>query len=192
MARQNKRLGGIRMTFKIERRRLARLGLYGALGVAIGAVAPAVPAQAQGQLVLYCAVNEEWCRAAVTAFERDTGIKVAMTRKSSGEVYAQVKAESANPRGDVWWGGSGDPHMQAAEEGLTLEYKSANMDALLDWAVRQWEQSKNRAVGIYSGALGFGYNTKEIAAKKIAEPKCWADLLDAKLRDEVQVADPNS
>ena len=29
----------------------------------------------------------------VTAFERETGIKVAMTRKSSGETYAQVKAE---------------------------------------------------------------------------------------------------
>jgi iron(III) transport system substrate-binding protein len=66
------------------------------------------------------------------------------------------------------------------------------MDALQDWAVRQWEQSKNRAIGIYSGALGFGYNTKEIAAKKIPEPKCWADLLDPKLDDEVQVADPNS
>jgi iron(III) transport system substrate-binding protein len=160
------------------------------LTLAAGTVSPA--AQAQGQLVLYCGVNEEWCRAASAAFERDTGIKVAMTRKSSGEIYAQVKAEGANPRGDVWWGGTGDPHMQAAEEGLTIEYKSPNMDALQDWAVRQWEQSKNRAIGIYSGALGFGYNTKEIAAKKIPEPKCWADLLDPKLDDEVQVADPNS
>jgi iron(III) transport system substrate-binding protein len=156
----------------------------------IGAVSST--AQAQGQLVLYCAVQEEWCRGMVTAFERETGIKVAMTRKSSGEFYAQVKAEASNPRGDVWWGGTGDPHMQAAEEGLTLEYKSPNMGQLQDWAVRQWEQSKNRAIGIYSGALGYGFNTKELANKKLSEPKCWADLLDAKLRDEVQVADPNS
>src|SRR3712207_8084882 len=48
--------------------------------------------------------------------------------RSSGEVYAQVKAEAANPRGDIWWGGTGDPHMQAAEEGLTVEYKSPNID----------------------------------------------------------------
>jgi iron(III) transport system substrate-binding protein len=173
--------------------RITRL-IRGALaaGTALGAAALAPAAQAQGQLVLYCGVNEEWCRAASAAFERDTGIKVAMTRKSSGEIYAQVKAEGANPRGDVWWGGTGDPHMQAAEEGLTVEYKSPNMDQLQPWAVRQWEQSKNRAIGIYSGALGFGYNTKEIAAKKIPEPKCWADLLDPKLDDEVQVADPNS
>jgi iron(III) transport system substrate-binding protein len=149
-------------------------------------------AQAQGTVVIYCGVQEEWCRAAVTAFERETGTKVSMTRKSAGEVYAQLKAEAANPRADIWWGGTGDPHMQAAEEGLTEEYKSPKLSELHDWAVRQWEQSKGRTVGIYSGALGFGYNVKEIAGKKLAEPKCWADLLDPKLKDEVQVADPNS
>ncbi|NIX78128.1 ABC transporter substrate-binding protein [Microvirga terricola] len=149
-------------------------------------------AQAQGALVMYCGVQEEWCRAMVNAFERDTGIKVAMTRKSSGEIYAQVKAEAANPRADIWWGGTGDPHMQAAEEGLTQEYKSPKLGELQDWAVRQWEQSKNRAIGIYSGALGFGYNTELIKSKGVPEPKCWADLLNTKLKDEVQMADPNS
>ena len=82
--------------------------------------------------------------------------------------------------------------MQAAEEGLTVEYKSPKLGELQDWAVRQWEQSKGRTVGIYSGALGFGFNTKELAGKGLKEPTCWADLLDAKLKDEVQVADPNS
>jgi iron(III) transport system substrate-binding protein len=172
------------------RRRGRQLGslALGVLFLALGARA----ASAQGALVLYCGVQEEWCRLAVTAFERETGVKVSMTRKSSGEVYAQVKAEAANPRADVWWGGTGDPHMTAAEEGLTQEYRSPKLAELQDWAVRQWEQSKGRAVGIYSGALGFGYNTKEGAAKQAGEPKCWADLLDPKLKDEVQVADPNS
>src|SRR5215207_10085726 len=147
-------------------------------------------AQAQGALVMYCGVQEEWCRAMTTAFERETGIKISMTRKSSGEIYAQVKAEAQNPRADIWWGGTGDPHMQAAEEGLTLEYKSPNMGELQAWAVRQWEQSQNRAVGIYSGARGFGFNTEQLKSKGLAEPKCWVDLLDAKLKDEVQVADP--
>src|SRR5687767_13778723 len=75
--------------------------------------AGAAQAQGQGELVMYCGVQEEWCRAMTTAFERETGIKVSMTRKSAGEVYAQVKAEAANPRADIWWGGTGDPHMQA-------------------------------------------------------------------------------
>ena len=159
--------------------------------VALALIAPGY-AFAQGNLVLYCSVQEEWCRAAMAAFERKTGIKVAMTRKSSGETYAQVKAEASNPRGDIMWGGTGDPHLQAAEEGLTVEYKSQMLKELLPWAVKQAEQSKYRTVGIYAGVLGFGYNTELLARRKLPEPKCWADLLDPKLKDEVQVADPNS
>src|ERR687893_1493621 len=160
--------------------------------LAAGTMLTSGQARAQGALVMYCAVDEAWCRSMVNGFERETGIKVSMTRKSSGEIYAQVKAEAANPRADIWWGGTGDPHMQAAEEGMTVEYKAPKMGELQDWAVRQWEQSKNRTVGIYSGALGFGYNTDLVKSKALPEPKCWADLLDAKLKDEVQVADPNS
>ena len=159
--------------------------------VAAPALFPA-GAAAQGSVVLYCAVQEEWCRAMVTAFERKTGIKVAMTRKSSGEIYAQVRAEASNPRGDIWWGGTGDPHMQAAEEGLTVEYRSPMLKELQPWAVRQAEQAKYRTVGIYAGVLGFGFNTELLARRKLPEPKCWNDLLSEKYKDEVQVADPNS
>jgi iron(III) transport system substrate-binding protein len=150
------------------------------------------PAQAQGELVVYCTVQEEWCRPMMQAFERATGIKVAMTRKSSGETFAQIKAEAANPRGDVWWGGTGDPHLQAAEEGLTLEYRSPRLADLQPWAVRQAEQSKFRTVGIYAGALGYSYNTQQLARRNLPEPKCWADLTRPEYRDEIQVADPNS
>jgi len=160
-------------------------------GLTLAALA-AVPAQAQGSLVLYCSVQEEWCRAMSTEFEKATGIKVAMTRKSSGETYAQVKAESANPRGDVWWGGTGDPHMQAAEEGLTEAYNSPVNSQLHDWALRQHADTKGRTIGIYTGALGYGYNAKVLAAKKLPEPKCWADLIKPEFKDEVQVADPFS
>ncbi len=150
------------------------------------------PAAAQGELVVYCSVQEEWCRPMVAAFEKATGIKVSMTRKSSGETFAQIKAESANPRGDIWWGGTGDPHLQAAEEGLTLEHKSPMLAELNDWAVRQAEQSKFRTVGIYAGALGYSFNTEQLKKKNLAEPKCWADLTKPEFKDEVQVANPNS
>src|SRR5260370_4968948 len=168
------------------------LALAGAALAALAAILAPRSALADGNLVLYCAVQEEWCRAMVTAFERQSGIKVAMTRKSSGEFYAQIQAESANPRGDIWWGGTGDPHMQAAEEGLTIESQSPNLSGLHDWAVRQWEQSKHRAVGVYAGALGYGDNTQLLKKKGGSEPQCWADLVDPRFRDEVQVADPNS
>jgi iron(III) transport system substrate-binding protein len=128
----------------------------------------------------------------VTALEKATGIKVSMTRKSSGETYAQIKAEAANPRGDVWWGGTGDPHLQAAEEGLTESYKSPRLADLHPWAVKQAEASKYRTVGVYAGALGFSFNTVELAKRKLPEPKCWADLIKPEFKGEVQVANPNS
>jgi len=120
---------------------------------------PQAIAQTGGNLVLYCGNTEDWCRTMTAAFERQSGIKVAMLRKSSGEIYATLKAEASNPRADIWWGGSGDPHMQAAEEGLTQEYTSPNMGELHPWAVKQWELSRKRAVGVFAGAMGFSYNT---------------------------------
>jgi iron(III) transport system substrate-binding protein len=161
------------------------------LGAAVLVANPLI-ASAQGELVLYCTVQEEWCRPMVAAFEKATGVKVLMTRKSSGEFYAQLKAEAANPKGDVWWGGTGDPHLQAAEEGLTEPYKSPRMGELQTWAVKQWEASKGRTVGVYAGALGYSFNTAELAKRKLAEPKCWADLAKPEFKDDVQVANPNS
>jgi iron(III) transport system substrate-binding protein len=155
----------------------------------LGTAASAAMAQS---LTLYCSPQEEWCQIMVQAFEQETGIKVAMTRKSSGETYAQVKAEASNPRGDVWWGGTGDPHLQAAEEGLTEAYESPMLGELHDWAVKQHKASNGRTVGVYAGALGFGYNTELLAQKGIAAPACWADLVKPEFKGEVQIADPNS
>ena len=131
-------------------------------------------------------------RDAVTAFERETGIKVAMTRKSSGEIYAQVKAEAANPRGDVWWGGTGDPHLQAAEEGLTVEYKSPKLEriARLGGAPVGAVEEAHRRHLFRRARLRLQH--QGAGSEGRPEPKCWADLLDPKLKDDVQVADPNS
>src|SRR5690242_7292270 len=111
--------------------------LFSASILAAGAASS--PASAEGSLVMYCGVQEEWCRAMSTTFEKETGIKVAMTRKSAGEVYAQLRAEASNPRADIWWGGTGDPHLQSVEEGLTLEYESRANNDLHDWALNQWK-----------------------------------------------------
>jgi iron(III) transport system substrate-binding protein len=158
----------------------------------LAGLAAVAPARAQAPVTVYCSILEEQCRLGVTNFEKATGTKVTMVRKSTGETYAQIKAEASNPRADVWWGGPGDPHMQAAEEGLLEEYRSPRLAELHDWARQLAEQSKHRTAGIYLGALGVGYNTEVLKRKRLPEPKCWADLLDPKFKDEVQVSDPSS
>ena len=150
-------------------------------------------AQAQeSRLNVICSAAAEWCTMAQTAFSKSTGIKVNMVQKGSGEALAQVLAERANPKTDVWFAGTGDPHLLAAEQDLTLEYKSPSLSQLHPWAQRQAEQSGYRTIGMYSGVLGFGYNTELLAKKKLPVPKTWADLLKPEYKGEIQVANPTA
>ena len=166
---------------------MRRLSLLAAL-----TLATAGAAQAQGRLTLYCSSDEAWCQQAKTEFEKATGIRVDMTRKSSGETYAQIKAEASNPKGDIWWGGTGDPHLQAAEENLTQAYVSPNRRRVAEFSINQAKASKDRTIGIYSGALGWGYNEEMLRKEGLPAPQCWADLIKPIYKGKIQIANPNS
>jgi iron(III) transport system substrate-binding protein len=152
----------------------------------------AASASAQSQVNIICSAQAEHCNLVQTVFSRISGIKVNLVHKGSGEAGAQLNAERANPKTDLWYGGTGDPHMQAAEVGLTIEYKSATLPQLYDWAQKQAAQAGYKTVGIYSGPLGISYNTESLAKKKLQPPKCWAELLDAKWKGEIQAPNPNT
>lgn len=158
-------------------------------GLALFASTIAVQAQ---EVTVYCSILEEQCREGTALFEKMTGIKVTMVRKSTGEVYAQIRAEAANPKGDVWWGGPGEAHLQAAGEGLVTPYQSPLMPELYPWAQDYAKKAQFGTNGIYLGILGVGYNTEVLKKRNLPEPKCWADLLDPRYRDEIQIADPAS
>nr|WP_242473298.1 MULTISPECIES: ABC transporter substrate-binding protein [Rhodoferax] len=147
----------------------------------------------QAQTVnVICSVQAEWCNMIGTVYAKTTGTKINVSMKGSGEALAQLIAEKDNPKTDIWFGGTGDPHLQAAELGLSLEYKSPTLPQLQSWAQQQAQQSGYRTVGIYSGPLGFGYNTELLAKKKMQPPKTWADLLNPALKGDIQSANPAS
>jgi hypothetical protein len=75
-----------------------------------------------------------------------------------------------------------------ADRGLCL----ADAHQLHDWANSQAVASKVRTVGIYSGALGYSYNTDLLKKQGLPEPKCWADLIKPVYKGKIQVANPNS
>ena len=162
------------------------------LATALSVSAFAAHAQGAGQLNIICSVQAEWCSMIGTVYARTTGAKINIVQKGSGEALAQLIAEKDNPKTDVWFGGTGDPHLQAAELGLTAEYKSPSLADLHPWAQQQARQSGYKTVGIYSGPLGFGYNTELLAKRKLAVPKTWADLLKPEYKGEIQVANPSS
>ena len=156
------------------------------VGLGSGAV------MAAEQVNIICSVQAEWCNMISSVYARSTGTKVNMSMKGSGESLAQLIAEKENPKTDIWFGGTGDPHLQAAEQGLTLEYKSPTLPQLYPWAQQQAKQAKYRTVGIYSGPLGFAYNPELLAKKKLPVPKSWADLLKPEYKGDIQVANPAS
>lgn len=154
-------------------------------------MAVSIPAKAQ-EVTVYCSILEEQCREGSALFEKMTGAKVTMVRKSTGEVYAQIRAEASNPKADVWWGGPGEAHLQAAGEGLLTPYQSPRTSELYPWAQAYAKNAQFGTNGIYLGVLGIGYNTEVLKKRNLPEPKCWADLLDPRYRDEIQIADPSS
>ena len=158
-----------------------------------GAALAACPMLASAQQVnVICSALAEWCNGIATGYAKATGVKVNLAIKGSGEALAQLIAEKQNPKTDLWFAGTGDPHLQAAEMGLTQEYQSPLLPQLRDWAQKQAVQSKYRTVGIYLGPLGFGYNTELLAKKKLPVPQSWADLLNPAYKGEIQVANPAS
>lgn len=156
------------------------------------AVATSALAQDKGQLNVLCSVELEWCGLTASTFERETGIKVNLLRKSTGEVLAQLNAEKANPKTDVWFGGTADPHIQAAEQDLTTSITSPQAARLQPWAAPLAQATGNRSVAIYLGPLGLAYNPELLARKKLPVPQCWKDLLKPEYKGEVQNSNPNS
>ena len=131
------------------------------LGV-LAILASAAPAVAQGNLVVYCSVLVDWCQLAATEFERATGVKVTLSAKGSGETFAQIRAEASNPRGDVWWGGTGDPHLQAAEALGADVSRAADADAGAILADRiRWFM---RELHVPNGLAAVGYTASDIPA----------------------------
>jgi iron(III) transport system substrate-binding protein len=163
------------------------------LVVAAFAALAAAPALAQGQLNLYCSSpNTAWCQGMAVGFERATGTRVAVVQKATGEMLAQVKAERANPRGDIWWAGAADSYLQAGEEGLLETYRSPNVAQLYPWAQRISDLSRNQVSGVYGGIIALGYNTEILARKKLPAPRCWRDLANPAYKGEVMLGNPNS
>ncbi|MCA9835734.1 MAG: ABC transporter substrate-binding protein [Trueperaceae bacterium] len=145
-------------------------------------------AQAQTVSVL-CSPDLAWCEQLGPAYKAATGNELEFVRLSSSEALARLRAEAANPTFDVWFGGTGDPHLVAFNEGITEFYKPSTWDDLLP--------SLTTAVGetyipLYTGAIGFVVNEDLLAAEGVPVPNCWTDLLDPSYKDLLAMPNPNT
>ena len=92
-------------------------------------------AQAQ-QVTVLCSTDQGWCELAAKEFQAQSGIKVLQVYRATGEALAQLRAEAANPKTDLWWGGTGGPYLHAAGVGLLDAYRPAYISDLRSWSVR--------------------------------------------------------
>ena len=163
-----------------------------AAAITMVALGGAAQAQTPDTVNAICSTDQAWCDLAASEFQKATGVKVQQTRRATGEALAQLRAEASNPKTDLWWGGTGDPFLQAAEVGLLEAYRPAYLGDLHGWSVRQYAMTENRVGGFYTSAIGFGWNTELLKKKKLPEPKCWADMIKPEYKGEVEISHPAS
>lgn len=158
-----------------------------------GAILWSQAVNAEGRLVVYCSAQNLTCEKVVQAFSKKYDVNTSLIRNSTGSTLAKLEAEKNNPQADVWYGGTLDPHSQAGEMDLLMPYQSPNLDYVIPKFRDPAARKGNYSSVVYMGVLGFGVNTERLKKLGITEiPKCWKDLLDPRLKNEIQIADPQS
>lgn len=168
------------------------LKMLPAAALTLGLACSVSLAFAQQTVNAICSTDRPWCDLAASDFQKATGIRVVQTHRPTGEALAQLRAEASNPKTDIWWGGTGDPFLQAAEVGLLEPYRPVYLNDLHGWSVRQYAMSHDMVGGFYTSAIGFGWNTELLKKKKLPAPKCWADLIKSEYKGEVEISHPAS
>ncbi len=162
------------------------LGVVIAVLLASLGVASAAPA---GRVTVLCSPNPAWCDAVRAEFPKATGLTVDFIRLSSGEALARLRAERQNPTFDVWFGGTGDPHIVANEDGLTEFYRPK---AWNDLRPELREAVAGRYIPLYAGILGWALNERLLKEKGLPVPRTWRDLADPRYRGLVAYPNPNT
>ena len=148
-----------------------------------------VTAAPAGKVTVLCSPNLAWCDAVKTEFPKATGLAFEYVRLSSGEALARLRAERQNPSFDVWFGGTGDPHIVASEEGLT---EFVQPQAWNDLRQELRDAVGRKYIPLYAGILGWAINERLLREKGLPVPQTWSDLADPRYRGLVAYPNPNT
>lgn len=169
--------------------RIRRAAWALALAMVFGAALGSAPVQAEAVVNVLCSPNPAWCDAISEAFPKATGIRLAFVRLSSGEGLARLRAEKNNPGFDVWFGGTGDPHLVAFQEGLTEFYRPSVWEQLLP---ELRAVTGERYIPLYMGLLGWAVNEGLLRERGLPVPRTWQDLGDPRYRGLIATSNPNT
>ncbi|WP_270167303.1 ABC transporter substrate-binding protein [Paenibacillus sp. SYP-B4298] len=138
--------------------------------------------EGSGSLTLYYSHAADWSDPIVKEFQEKTGITVNLVGAGTGELVARIRAEQANPLGDVLWGGFVDGY--AVVDDLLEPYESTELASLIPEA-----KSPNHTwYGFNLEPMVIVYNPKLV--KDEDAPRSWEDLTDPKWKGKIAHADP--
>jgi iron(III) transport system substrate-binding protein len=153
------------------------------------ALAGTISAAPEGRVTVVCSVDPDWCDLVKTEFPRATGVQLDDLRLSTGEALARLRAERQNPAIDVWFGGTGDPHLVAAAEGITEFYRPGSWRDLRPELTRVTD---GKYIPLYTGLHGLGINEAVLTEKRLPAPERWTDLANPGYKGLVVTPNPGT
>lgn len=122
-------------------------------------------------------------------FEEKTGYKLEIVSGNGAEIASRIEAEKGNPHWDVVWMDSMPTIDQMGKNGQLLDsWAPGNLDGLTDFAKSLVPANHTYFPTGEHAASVIVYNTKAFDAN--SAPKTWDDLLDAKFKGAIGMADP--
>ena len=152
------------------------------LALSIGIVGAAQAQAPAKKLVVYCPHPLVFIEPIVKKFEATTGIQTEVVAAGTGELLKRVEAESANPLGDVMWGGS--MSTLSSSKKFFEVYQSPEAAAFFD-DVKVPDGKVTPFTQIPSVLM---VNTKLIGNVKV---EGYQDLLNPVLKGKIAHADPS-
>jgi iron(III) transport system substrate-binding protein len=135
--------------------------------------------------VLYSPHGRDQLELIEAAFEaRHPGIDVRWLDMGSQEVLDRVRSESANPQGDVWFGGPATLFERGAADSLLAPYRPSWAAAVGPAGVGP----RDLYFPVYRTPAVIAYNAAAVAAE--SAPRDWDDVLDPRWADKVLIRDP--
>ncbi|ANN69336.1 ABC transporter substrate-binding protein [Bordetella bronchialis] len=147
------------------------------LGASIGADAQA------GQVVLYSSNDVQTVSSVVEQFERQNpDVKVAVVRAGTGALMQRIKAEAANPLGDIFW--SGGLSTIGAFQEVFEAYRSPQADAV----AARYRGPDGLWLGTNTHVSVLMVNVRQVPNG--TPPSTWADLADPRWKGKIAIPDP--
>ena len=141
-----------------------------------------------GELMVYVSCDPDHGEAVVNAFREKTGINADFFRLSANDCYLRLRNEHENPQADVWYGGTWDPYISAARDGLLYAYEDFEH---VPYKSPNYGIGEPYWFGIYSGYIGFICDMDALKKAGVAAPTSWDDLMKPEYEGMLCLANPN-